>query len=380
MLVILFATEGTWVARLLAWRGFVAIGLISYSAYLWHQPILSLARIRLIEPSQMQMVALIALTFGLAWVSWRFVEQPFRARNATGYKLARSWTFGATGFAMAGFVVWSSYWLLGSGIAAQSIKANPGIATYMAYEDYNRAFFNADCFLSKSRGDFARFDKEQCLKLATDRPNVLVMGNSYAAHLVTGLRTRFPGVNFLQAVASGCTGLLPLHGEQRCTDLFNYIYDEFLPRQQLDAIILSSLVQLEDIPSYPATVEALAERTRQGVLVVGPTFEFQPALYLVMANALRFSVARDAAQSAQAYLAPDRAKMDLLVAKALDGFAGVHYASVFKRFCRPDCPVFSTVGELFTFDTGHYTRSGALDVAESLRGDLTLMRIVSPQD
>ena len=99
-----------------------------------------------------------------------------------------------------------------------------------------------------------------------------------------------------------------------------------------------------------------------------------------MANALRFSVAGDAAQSAQAYLAPDRAKMDLLVAKALDGFAGVHYASVIKRFCRPDCPVFSTVGELFTFDTGHYTRSGALDVAESLRGDLTLMRIVSPQD
>ena len=90
VLVTLFATEGTWVARLLAWRGFVAIGLISYSAYLWHQPILSLARIRLIEPSQMQMVALIALTFGLAWVSWRFVEQPFRARNATGYKLARS--------------------------------------------------------------------------------------------------------------------------------------------------------------------------------------------------------------------------------------------------------------------------------------------------
>lgn len=80
-LIILYGSQGTWVARFLSAKPLVAIGLISYSAYLWHQPLFAFARVRIAtEPQQWVMVTLAAASIGLAFLSWRYVEQPFRKR------------------------------------------------------------------------------------------------------------------------------------------------------------------------------------------------------------------------------------------------------------------------------------------------------------
>jgi len=82
VLVLLFARSGTLAARLLSLGPVVGIGAISYSAYLWHQTVFALARARLpVPPSTAQMVFLILLSLGLAALSWRFVERPFRQRG-----------------------------------------------------------------------------------------------------------------------------------------------------------------------------------------------------------------------------------------------------------------------------------------------------------
>jgi hypothetical protein len=59
----------------------VLIGQISYSAYLWHQPLFVLRRLGTASvPSAWEPVALCILTFVLAYASWRWVEVPFRDR------------------------------------------------------------------------------------------------------------------------------------------------------------------------------------------------------------------------------------------------------------------------------------------------------------
>lgn len=84
-LVILFATADSLVGRALSWRPMVAIGLISYSAYLWHQPLFAFARIRsLTTPSEGLMAGLTMASLGLAWLSWRYVESPFRSSGRFG--------------------------------------------------------------------------------------------------------------------------------------------------------------------------------------------------------------------------------------------------------------------------------------------------------
>lgn len=105
-LIILFATEGTFVHRVLSLRGFVGVGLISYSAYLWHQPILAFYKSVRLDVSAAEIPALLAVVLVLAWLSWRFVERPFRNSSAIpAAQVFRLSAVGLTSLAAVGAVL-----------------------------------------------------------------------------------------------------------------------------------------------------------------------------------------------------------------------------------------------------------------------------------
>lgn len=82
-LIIAFGWPSTVTGKVLGSRVLVAIGLMSYSAYLWHQPLFAFARHRSIkEPTAEVLLALSALALVLAALSLRFVERPFRRSDA----------------------------------------------------------------------------------------------------------------------------------------------------------------------------------------------------------------------------------------------------------------------------------------------------------
>lgn len=77
--LVIAAVHGGASVRALELRPVVGIGLISYSLYLWHWPLLAFYRATTIgEGSLAVRLALCALAFVLAALSWRYVEQPFR--------------------------------------------------------------------------------------------------------------------------------------------------------------------------------------------------------------------------------------------------------------------------------------------------------------
>ncbi len=81
-LVILYSGDEDITGRLLKWGPVVGVGLISYSAYLWHQPVFVFAKERSLNPlGATELLLLSILSIMLAWLSWRFVEQPFRNRR-----------------------------------------------------------------------------------------------------------------------------------------------------------------------------------------------------------------------------------------------------------------------------------------------------------
>lgn len=81
-LVILFARNGNFVAKLLSTKIMIGLGLLSYSIYLWHQPIFAFARHRSTEPlSNFIYLMLCVLTIFLAFLTWKYIENPFRDRD-----------------------------------------------------------------------------------------------------------------------------------------------------------------------------------------------------------------------------------------------------------------------------------------------------------
>lgn len=112
-LLILHAHPATLVGRALASRACVAVGLVSYSAYLWHQPMLALARVHAgAELSVLAGVGWCALALVLAFASWRFVEQPIRRHGVSTQRTVLAWSLaglaafvllGAAGVATRGF-------------------------------------------------------------------------------------------------------------------------------------------------------------------------------------------------------------------------------------------------------------------------------------
>lgn len=81
-LVLLFAGKDNATGRLLSSRPLVGIGLISYSAYLWHYPLFAFFRIQAGRaPAPREIAVLVAATMLLAYGTWLTVETPVRRRH-----------------------------------------------------------------------------------------------------------------------------------------------------------------------------------------------------------------------------------------------------------------------------------------------------------
>lgn len=76
------------VNRLISQRAFVFIGLISYSLYLWHWPVFVFIQYLGLELQGVLQISAVLASFVLAYLSWRFVEQPVRYMNLPTLKSA----------------------------------------------------------------------------------------------------------------------------------------------------------------------------------------------------------------------------------------------------------------------------------------------------
>lgn len=159
VLLIIFCRPNSIAFSVLGNRVAVFLGLLSYSLYLWHQPIFAFLRAYSDEhPSSFSFLTLIPLVFLLSYLTWRFVESPFRNRSLIGRNLVFSYSvFGTVVFIAIGLYLNKSY-----GMASRVFYDGVVIA------DMDKRIYNERAFAYKMES-FAD-------KSAT---NVLIIGNSF---------------------------------------------------------------------------------------------------------------------------------------------------------------------------------------------------------
>ena len=81
LLIILFSDDKIFVSKVLTSKLSVGMGLISYSTYLWHQPIFAFAKLYLGNFSINLSITLIFFSILFGFLSWKFVENPFRYKK-----------------------------------------------------------------------------------------------------------------------------------------------------------------------------------------------------------------------------------------------------------------------------------------------------------
>ena len=103
-LIILFANENTYVKKILSIRLFVILGLVSYSFYLWHQPVLAFGRIFFENFLIFQKLTLLLLALIISIFSYHFIEKVFRNNTKIDFK-----SFLKTGFIISTSLLIFSY-------------------------------------------------------------------------------------------------------------------------------------------------------------------------------------------------------------------------------------------------------------------------------
>jgi peptidoglycan/LPS O-acetylase OafA/YrhL len=233
-LIILFATTGTAVARLLSARALVGVGLISYSAYLWHQPLFAFARLRTLGEVPVSVFLVLTLVaLALAYLSWRFVEKPFRTRRYFSQRQV---------FTMAAC---ASTAMLALGLSGHITRGfadryDPGMVQLQSPRPgYTNGCNNAGRLERNSSA-------ELCILGAADAPlKIAVLGDSHASSLGDALHTAGleHHIAFVPVNDNWCAPLYQFGTSEpsrnpRCRALMTAALDMVAERDDIETVIL----------------------------------------------------------------------------------------------------------------------------------------------
>lgn len=158
----LMACGNSKISRVLAWKPFVAVGLISYPLYLWHWPVLALLRYVYMDnvlPVSVVIVSMAGVVLA-SWISYRWVENPIRHSK----KLS--------GKAFAG--VMAVYFALGLGVNAGRLMYDKQVRRAPNYQALHENI--GFCYNGNKEQDCILGEKSKAV-------TVLALGDSHTMHL-----------------------------------------------------------------------------------------------------------------------------------------------------------------------------------------------------
>ena len=381
-LIIGFSSREELVGKLLGARCFAGLGIISYSAYLWHFPIFAFSRMGK-EPTNYDKFGWMALTLFLSALSYFFIEKPFRKKNIVGIKLFIAITVVAT-------ILFSSFCIsviLNKGYSERSLKT---LSDSIDFD--NRALRNESWSLVENR-----LNEDEGFYNA--KRKVLIVGNSHAKDIFNALTQninlfedadfiKFPGNTYFQLA---CLDQTIAESAQEAEDLYS-------SKAYVDSttIIISTYwewshrcnVKREDWPRANDFVglKSLLERAKsdgkhivlmdQSPVFVSPNKDKRPLVDILLQDTVSsensFDILEFKLGLANAMYEAINWKRQRNVSATLTQIAEEYSVPVFSKLpviCdleMQSCDGLTEFNEKIFYDQHHYTLAGAKLVGERL--------------
>ena len=375
-------TGGSVVGSVLSWKPVTFIGLISYSLYLWHWPILvfqttSSALLSVPQFDKRAKLAVFVLSILVATLSWRFVETPFRKGKFRPKRRALAWL---TVVSLLVLTASGSFLVLDRGMPSRYPPDALAVSQFSSY-DPTVPFRRGECFIDYPEVSFDDFKPQICLADDPTRKHDLLLGDSHAAQLYSGLLAEFPEINISQVTHSGCKSIVPDSFEKKpdaddCLRMAQFVYGDYLLHHKIDTVLLGGRWTPDDLPGLEKDVQWFKQHDLK-VIVFGPIMEFDAPLPRILATSLR----DHAPHELDRHQLLDSEEYDKVLAPIVRKRLGVPYISAFENLCnsqvemeaksQPEtssgCPLYAAPGVPILFDTDHFTAAGSKLYASIIR-------------
>lgn len=328
-------------------------GRISYSLYLVHWPIVCAASLLVSMYTNRVKAAVVLASFLLAWLSWRFVETPFRSMAG---RVPNRQVFITLAAVCTAFL---PYFFLLQFASTALWQRFPKALEYSAFVRTDTSFFRAGtCYLTPKFADLKYFSAASCLNRNESRTGVLVIGDSHAANIVAALAAQHASLDILQATAVGCKPTLDAAGPPYCSGLMKRILLEWLPGsgRGVEYVVIAARWAAGDIEPLRRTIAHLRKLDKR-VILYGPSPEYSVSVPLLLAYEQILGV-----DLGERCLNQERRQLDAKVKSVFSGEA--MYFSPIDSLCNPKACLLLDNGAPIFFDRDHFTLSGARRVVQ----------------
>ncbi|MCO5143023.1 MAG: acyltransferase [Oligoflexia bacterium] len=350
--VLLFARPQSLVTQFLSFRPFVFIGLLSYSLYLWHNPVFAFAKLKGVD-STSPTTALILIGISLlgSYVTWRWIENPIRLSRVL--KSSRSLLLALSGGAIL---------LLSIGIIFVQTK---GFIQRYSSNDRNLLEINPTV-LGRYTEKIFRDNKNTQFDDSISKKKWLVVGDSYAQDFVNmmaeskyiekiqlktyGIAVRCPKYVGTQDILQYYLDANDLYDKKYCENYSNLNHVVEIVKTA-DVVVLANHWRTWEANLILETIQNIRSDLNEKFLILGAKDfgDIRPLDYLGLSLNQKLKL-------------KNKISSESLEAN-----------SIFRRLLRPEnfidledllcedseCPIFTTEGELISFDGHHFTPAGA---------------------
>jgi peptidoglycan/LPS O-acetylase OafA/YrhL len=374
-LLIFFCHPDSSTKDFLSTRPMVGVGVISYGAYLLHNPIFTFLLYSSQKiPSTTQLIVAFLLTFVGAWVVHRFVEKPIQKRygfNQKSLPIIASWLAISVLFASISLI------FISSKVAARTTtSADEQILAFSQSNNDSRLEWKK-CFLGLN--DSPDLFSPSCSGNESNS-QLFIFGDSHSAMIASGLVNEVPGI--ARYSSSGCRPVLAIGSERtKCDEVNSFILSQISLLQPRNILIKSNWLGQSIngkfskwfIKELDSTIIAIKETSPQSqIFILGNTPQWLPSLPIVL---VRTNISIDREQWIYTPQIALLEKLDLQLVQIANS-TNSHFVSYLPNLCRADsCLGVVSVAdktEPFAFDYGHTTSVGS-----EILANLTLTEVQS---